>query len=296
MRRKTGFILIGFMSIAMVGLVGFNFLVPVPAPVVKASPMAVVASVVGQVEVRHEGKGRWVEARVGESLSERDEVRSGLFSEAQLHLRGESSVVVTPNTSFVVGGEELKNLSFEVGEGRIQAAIRKDGEREVQFRSKGSDAVAAVRRGEFSLATDGKGTVLVDTTQGEVKLKAKGAEVKIRKGRRSVVLPDKAPSKVLAIPSSVALQVRWPPGKLDATTTQIRGKTNAGAVVLVNGILVRADGLGEFVLNVPLREGANQLVVTSTDVSGKSSRRVSPSIQVDTRPPEVKVDAKGLWK
>ncbi|MBN2494330.1 MAG: FecR domain-containing protein [Deltaproteobacteria bacterium] len=296
MNRRTGLTWVGFNIVLLAGMTALNLLVEPPASGPTTAPLAVVGSVVGQVEVHGVGSPRWEKASVGRMLSEGDEIRSSLFSEVTLYLRDSSSVVITPNTSFVVGADQIEKLSFELGEGRITAAIPESAKKVYLFRSRGSDAVAATKEGEFSLSSDGKGTVTLDTRKGKVKLEAKGKEISVPKGKRSVVLPDKEPSKLMPIPASVALQVRWPSTKLDKTTTKLTGKTEAGAMVLVNGILVRADNQGAFSLDVPLHEGENRLVVTSTGTSGDSARRESPEIQVDTRPPEVRVDAEGLWK
>ena len=78
MRRRTGLILIGFMISAMAGLVVFNVLVPVPTLEVKASPMAVLASVVGQVETRHQGDPGWKSASLGQVLAEGDRLISNM--------------------------------------------------------------------------------------------------------------------------------------------------------------------------------------------------------------------------
>lgn len=297
MSRKTGSVLLGVMWVLLAGLVAFNLLVP-PPRVAQAQPdaSAVVGTVVGQVELRRRDDKRWATAEIGVSLSEGDEVRTGLFSEATLHLRGASSVTVSPNTSFVVGQEQVERSSFELGEGRIVAAIPGESSREFEFRSRGSEAVASAESGEFALVTDGKGTVVVDARRGAVKLRSKGKEVKVTKGTRSVAAPDKPPVDPLPVPASVALLVRWPPSKTDQTRARLTGQTETAATVMVNGILVRADEQGAFAVDVPLQEGSNRLVVSTTDAAGNTAVRQSPEIQVDTRPPDLKVNAEGLWK
>jgi len=297
MSRKTGSVLLGAVGVLVAGLVALNLLVPPPEPVAHAQPAgALIGAVVGQVEV-HRGEGaRWTVAKVGEALADGDEIRTGLFSEATLHLRGASSVTINPNTVFVVGEERVRSSSFELGEGQIVAAIPDEAGREYEFRSRGSEAVASADKGEFSLVTDGQGTVMVDTRRGAIKLRAKGKQVEVVKGKRSVVLPETPPSDPLPVPTTVALEVKWPPRKTVRTKAKIRGTTSAAAIVMVNGIRVRADAQGEFSLDVPLNEGENQLVISSTDTAGNSVVRQSPEIVVDTRPPDLKVDAKGLWK
>lgn len=242
------------------------------------------------------GSSEWAPARLGLPLNEGDEIRTGSFSETTLALPRRSSVVIGPKTSFVVGQDRVQRSTFELGEGSIVAAIPKQTDHSYWFHSRGSEAVATAEQGEFSLQTDGRGTVVIDTHKGEVKVKAEGREVKVAKGARSVVLPKQPPTEPLPVPTSLALQVRWPPAKTDQPKTRISGKTEAAAQVLVNGVSVRADQRGEFQVDVPLREGSNQVVVTATDAAGNSTSQQSPEIRVDTRPPDVKVDAEGLWR
>lgn len=300
MTTRTATFALGANGALLIGLLVFNLVVVPPKGRGDGAPMARIGAVVGQVEIKKQGTKRWVPAKVTEVLQEGDEIRTGLFSDATLHLRGASSVIVSANTSFVVGedigGDQTERSFFELGVGQITAAIPRGTEHEYEFHSKGSDAVASAQQGEFSLTTDGKGTVVVDTRAGDVKLKAKGQEVVVKKGRRSVVRPNKPPSRVMPIPSSVALQVKWPPTKIDRTRTTISGTTTAGTLVMVNGFQVRADEEGHWSLDVPLREGSNRLVVSVTDSAGNSARRESPEIRVDTVPPGLEVDAKDLWK
>ena len=301
MTNRSATVVLGLNGAMLLGLVAFNLLVAAPQGLGVGAPMARIGAVVGQVEIKKQGSKRWVPAKVSEVLQEGDEIRTGLFSDTTLYLRGSSSVIVSANTSFVVGedvvGEDrIERSLFELGMGQITAAIPRGSEHEYKFHSRGSDAVASAKQGEFSLTTDGKGTVVVDTRAGDVKLKAKGKEIVVRKGKRSIVKPNQAPSRVLPIPSSVALQVKWPPTKIDRTRTTISGRTTAGTLVMVNGFQVRADQDGKWSLDVPLREGSNRLVVSVTDSAGNTSRRESPEIRVDTVPPGLEVDAKDLWK
>jgi hypothetical protein len=297
MTRRTASLWIGTNGLALITLGALHaFWPPLPPPAVEQVSRAMVGSLVGQVEVRRQGGQAWAAARLGDLLEEGDEVRTGLFSEASLHLKDAAAVTIDPNTSFVVGREQDRASAFELAEGRITAALAREGQREFMFYARGSDAVASAERGQFSVASDGRGTVVVDTREGEVKLAAKGGEVQVGKGRRSTVLPDRPPAPALPIPPSVALQVRWPALKTDKTSARLSGQTTVGGVVTINGILVRADAEGNFQVDVPLREGQNRLVVHATDPSGNSALRESPPILVDTRPPALDVDAKGLWK
>jgi hypothetical protein len=296
MTKKTSIVII-FINLVLVGaLVAVNFVLTVPKETVTTRATARLGALVGEVHVRKQGQNKWVRARVGDLLKEGDEIRTGVFSEGTLHVQGESSVVISSTTNFVIGKSRIKRSSFELGIGQITADIPKGSSREYRFESRGSDAVASANEGEFNLASDGKGTVVVDARVGNVKFKAKGKEIVVKKGKRSIVLPNSAPSKALEIPKSVALQVKWPSTKTDRKKTTVVGTTSAGALVMVNGIQVRADKQGQFSLDIPLSEGSNRVVVNVTDNAGNSVVEQSPEILVDTKPPAINVDAKDLWK
>ncbi len=283
-------------SLLLGGELLFNIFVPAPAPAVKIPSGATVAGLVGQVEIRRRGAEAWEQASLGLKLAEGDEIRTAQFSEANLSVSGGSALSVGANTSFVIGTEVPKELSFELAVGQIDANIPQDAGRQYLFRSRGSDALAAAEQGDFQLSTDGRGQVTLDTRRGEVSFSAAGKSLRLGKGQRSTVAPGKSPSPAMPIPSSIALQVRWPPSKLDRTSARVTGKTAAGSVVMINGIVVRADNEGNFVAEVPLREGSNRLVVSTTDNAGNTAVQESGEVQVNTRPPRLQIEAKDPWK
>lgn len=281
--------------VLLAGLVLVNLLLEPPRPGTRPARVR-LGALVGQVEVRRDGGKQWRPARLGQQLQAGDEIRTGMFSEATLLVSNTSSVVVSPNSSFVVGSDFVRHSSFELARGQISAAIPATNQRQYQFHSSGSDTVATSRRGEFDMATDGRGTVVVDSHRGQVEVRSQGRKVILRKGLRSTVRPGKPPAPAMPIPNSLALRVKWPPSKLDRTRATVSGRASAGALVMVNGLAVYADANGSFTVEVPLRQGSNRLVVNARDPSGRTVRRESGTIQVDTRPPRVHVNAKDLWK
>jgi hypothetical protein len=297
MRRSTAGWFLGIHGFLLSGLAVFNVVVPLSAPLpVETNAVVHIGAMVGQVQIRRGGAEVWEPVKPGDRFGDSDEIRTGVYSEAILYLRGASSIVVSPNSNFIIGKEVVDRSSFELGEGQITATLKPLDQREYEFSSRGGDAVASAQQGEFSFANDGKGTVVVDNHEGNVKVQSKGKEVVLGKGKRSVVTPERPPSDAMPIPASLALQVKWPAAKLDRVQTTISGKTAAGAMVLVNGVMVRADAEGNFSLELPLRQGSNRLVVNATDSVGNSITSESQEIQVDTKPPDLKVDAQGLWK
>jgi hypothetical protein len=255
-----------------------------------------IGAIVGQVEVCRRDTNQCEVTHFGESLAEGDRIRTGLFSEAVLHLRGNISVVIGHSSEFVIGQEVLQRSSFELGVGHITAGLGTDTNREFQFTSAGSDAVASARNGAFSLSNDGQGTVQVNTLKGDVTLAAQGNKVVVEPGTHSTVLPKQSPSPAMPIPTSVALQVRWPPTKSDLKSATITGVAPPASTVLINGVMVRPRPNGTFSAQVPLQEGSNRLIVNATDSAGNTATRESPEILVDTKPPKLDVNAEGLWR
>jgi hypothetical protein len=298
MTSRPPAILLGINGFLIAGMVAFNLAVPAPTHIRSSSGAAArLGTVAGQVEIRRSAQSDvWTPARPGDELQEGDEVRTGLFSEALLHLRGQSTILVAAGSSFVVGRDQVERASFELGLGQVTAAIAPAGERRFEFRSRGSDAVASTREGEFSLVTDGRGMVVLDSRAGDIELSAAGQTTTVPKGKRSVVSPSRPPGKLMPVPSSLALQVKWPPAKMDRKVTTVSGKAAPGATLLVNGVLARADPEGVFTVDVALEEGSNRVVISATDLAGNTASAESPEIEVDTRPPGIRVNAEGLWK
>lgn len=261
-----------------------------------ALPLARIGSLVGQVEVMKHDNAIWESPQLGQLLREGDAIRTGPFSESVLHLAGKSSVVVSADTEFVVRKDLVQRSLFELGVGRITAAINRSSGREYEFISRGSDTIASTKEGQFSVATDGKGTLVVDNYAGKVKIRKKEKTITLKKGRRSIVKPDEPLGPDISIPTSIILEVNWPPAKLSGASTTVSGETSAGALVRVNGILVRADHDGYFSIETPLREGKNRLVINAVDPTSKLTTESSREIEVDNKPPILEVNAKDLWK
>ncbi|RME26291.1 MAG: hypothetical protein D6806_06535, partial [Deltaproteobacteria bacterium] len=225
-----------------------------------------------------------------------DEIRTGPFSEATLSATGSTTMVVSAESSFHIGELIANRSSFELSTGQVRAAIPDANSREYEFRALDRQAVARSTAGEFDLISNGKDSLLVDTHRGTVDVESRGRKVKVSKGKRSIVKRGAPPSPPMPIPSSLALQVKWPPPKIRRKSTRLQGTTQPGALVSVNGVTTRADASGKFVVVVPLRMGTNRLVVTTTDPTGKTTRQQVKIVEVDTRPPKIKVEYEDSWQ
>jgi hypothetical protein len=271
---------------------------PAAAPAVTPQPQhhgVVAASVVGEVQVRHQGS-TWETLTPQHRLVMGDEIRTGDFSEAVLLGHNGSSLVVSPNTRFTIGADTAQVSRFTLGTGRVAADIRRR-QRTYEFGAGGGEARADTQGGQFSLTADGKGLLGVVTRRGKVGLSAKGKRVVVPAGKQAVVMPGAAPGDPLPIPQDVFLQVKWPSRPTDADTVAVAGRTDTGAQVRIGGQTVQVDPDGHFQVQVPLKEGANHFVVSAVDAAGNARRVESPSIVRQTKRPSLELKTKGsIWE
>lgn len=255
----------------------------------------VAASVVGKVEVRHQG-GNWGPLKPQRRLSRGDEIRTGDFSEVVILGHNGSSLVISPNTRFTIGADTADVSRFTLGAGKIAADIRRR-RRTYEFGSGGGEARADTRGGEFSLTADGKGLLGVVTRRGKVGLSAKGKRVVVPAGKQAVALPGAAPGDPLPIPQDVFLQVKWPKRPTDADTVAVAGRTDTGARVRIGGQTVPVSPDGHFQVQVPLKEGTNHVVISAVDAAGNTRRVESPDLVRQSKRPSLELGNKGsIWE
>ena len=279
MTRTTANLLLGLCGIALLGLITFQFLVPAPSgPAELEAPTGQVLSLIGQVEIMASGTQRWKPIQALTTLREADQMLTGLFSEAVVRTRSEILLTVEASTHLGLKGGDEVSLKM----GQLEASV--PAGQALLVSAQGTDASVLTGAGESRVYSDGSGTVLVDSLRGNVKLLARGRTVLIPGGSRMVLSVGREPLGPTPLPSAISLQAQWPPLKTSSNKVRVTGSTSMGAVVLVNGFLTRVEPDGGFSLEVPLREGANQLMVHAMDPSGVAKSLLSPPIVVDTKP------------
>ncbi len=138
------------------------------------------------------------------------------------------------------------------------------------------EAPAGVERFKFQLATDQQfETLLVEEnlkspafTHGSLKNGSyfwrvssvrDGCEGLASQAQRLELVQDLAPPR---------LEVAFPEQDLDTGQLALRGITEPGARVFVDGTEILPDGLGKFSCGVPLKKGINPIVVEAVDAVG----------------------------
>ncbi|RYZ39603.1 MAG: hypothetical protein EOO71_19495 [Myxococcaceae bacterium] len=239
-----------------------------PKPVEEKRAELELASVEGTVQVRRGTNGVWTEATKGMALGDNDAVSTGNGSYAVL-VNGETfEVRMNPGTAVSVQELTTSVSRMMIDNGSATAVVRGGKRHSFELSAKNSDAKATTGDGTFTMSNNGEDTVRVDTSEGEVQLHGKGNVVIVRKGQQSIVRKGLPASEPTPVPTSLLLKVNLP------TTTQrkpellVKGQTDPGNLVEVNGVMGRVDAMGHFESPVVLKEGVNNVQVRVLGVGG----------------------------
>ena len=263
-----------------------------PAPA-RARVQVEVTSARGEVEYRRGASGAYLPASGGMTLGLEDALRTGAGSSAALSVGSDGTIFLRERTEVSVKQLLVDRSRFRLERGRLAATPGKS-RMKMAVESSGSSAVAEASSGSFAVFNDGHGLVAVVAEAGEVKLSSKGGDAVLAAGEGAQVQGSAAPHRE-AVPRSVLLKVAWPSEKVSRQETMVvRGEADPGASVSVNGRDAQVSADGSFEAEVPLAPGQNRISVSSTDRFGRTAGDAA-LLQVDRKPPPVKVDLEG-WK
>lgn len=239
--------------------------------------------------------GRWELLSKGDPLTLDDRIRTGRDGSAMVRLGNAVQVRLTARTEVTIRELTQRTSRVRIEEGHIVAAVNPSGKTVLRVEAKGSKAVAEARGGSFSMISDGRGQIAVATTAGSVSLTSAGKAVDIQAGETAQVKGSQAPSAPKTIPTSLFLKIQAPGRRLQREkNTEIKGQATPGSLVRVGGNVALADAQGKFKIQVPLREGSNDIEVRVTDHQGQEKVSRLPEITVDTREPTIK-DSQVNW-
>ena len=270
--------------------------VPTPPPVEpEPGPTIALLSTKGNVQTLR--NGTWDTASVGQ-LERDDAIRTDGQGSATVAIGG-SQLVLEQDSQVTVQASSDKVADLQLEKGRVTADLV-DEDVTLRIRAAGSDAVAEAKKGSFSVFNDGRGLVAVASRTGEVKLSSSGGDVVLAAGEQGQVVGPGQPEKK-KLRKAILLSVVWPgKSRTRAQKTTIRGKSEVGSVVTVNGQVVPVSTDGEFSASVPLAKGRNPISVTARDLLGREKTRTKKidrtSPAIDRTPPTVDADTDNLWK
>jgi len=264
-----------------------NTTMPTPTPPDASVPNVkrVVTKVTGKVE-RLGSDGNWQPLAEGSALNANDRIRTKGGARAVLTVDN-SQVVLDENTNVTVSGIAAAVSEVRLKFGRVTADMKSGKGRRLLIKREGSDLVATTPAGRFSMLATKRGDTVVASDEGSVEVTANKKTVTVNQGEQTTVAKGKAPTAPQKIPTSLFLKLYRSYAKSRVKRHVVRGKTLPFARITVNGIPVRVSSTGEFSHIVALKEGYNEVKVTTQMVTGRTkSGRVS--VSVDTSGPKVK--------
>jgi hypothetical protein len=262
---------------------------PPPSPAVEL----VVRRAEGAAELVRPGAARQPLAE-GLRLQAEDVIETGEGATVELSA-GESYEVILEGASRFKVREIAAEISrFRIDDGLVTASVRDDPGRSVVVEAAGG--AASTRGGRMAVAAAGS-RVTVGVSRGQADLAAGGQVVTLRAGQTATAADGRPPGPPVELPRSLLLQVGWPEVReTNRRKLVVKGTTSPGAILTLGGqrVLVGADG--HFTHTVILREGPQQIEAVARDVGGRRERSRSPAVVLDTRPPDTRIDTRGLWR
>ena len=237
------------------------------------------------------------ELKVGDAVSVSDEVLSGAGTSAELSLDG-ASIAIGAETQVQFRGESGDALQFFITGGNVQAS---SSGRALEFLAAGTSGRVRVQNAAARLLSDGSRGLVAYSERGQVYVTNAGQTIALDAGQATRLIAEKAPAKSWKIPASMLLKVSWPKeSELAVRKLKLGGNVSPGALVRVQSGSATTRALasehGDFVIELRLDEGANEVVVQSDDARGKHEL-VKHRIKVDTTPADVGVETSPeMWK
>jgi hypothetical protein len=215
-------------------------------------------------------------------LEPKDRIRTADDARAVLTKPGMFNVELDSGSNLEVKELEEKVSKFMLEEGMISANVVDNPNR--IFEVEAAESVASTTGANFKMTVNKKGLVALGTLKGSVNVEAEGKVIQVDQGFMTKVVKGKTPEDPIKIPSALLLKVRWPKDReLSKRKIVLKGRTQPGARVRIEGKVVPVGNRGRFRQVVALKEGANKLKVESYDVGGNTTTKESPRLFVDTR-------------
>lgn len=208
-------------------------------------------------------------ASPGVELQASDRIRTAPDARAVLLIGRSSQVRLAEGSVVEVRTIDDDGVRLELEGGALQAVVRPDGGA-VRIGHQGRDIVAT--HADFAMGAR-DGLVQIEAQRGEVALTGVDAG-RLVAGETATLVG--AHAEIGPVPEQVLLEVEWPePVATRAERVLLEGITAPGATIRLvpaSGvpIEVRAREDGRFVAEVPLVEGANEVLVEAVDLLGRT--------------------------
>lgn len=279
----------------LVLMLAFVLGAPRAAGAAQLKGVATIGSIKGDVQVQRGGAGSWAAAKDGGLLHPGDRIKTGSESSCVLKWAQGNVLKLTAFTNVSIdtlaknpaAGSEQSSVSMT--NGKAYAHAKKLAGPQSSFEIKTPTAIAGVRGTKLGVGVDADETTSVECLEGVVVVKgAAGGEVVLNQKEKTTVKKNEPPAAPSAMQASeeaafseleeaagMTLDIMQPVGNLttDITPVTIKGRTDPGNTVTVNGNAVTADENGVFTASVDLEEGTNQVKIDAANKKGNVTTR-----------------------
>jgi hypothetical protein len=271
----------------------------------KLNVIATVSSIVGDVQIQKGGQGAWSPAKEGSVVGSGDRIKTGPESSCVLKWNRDNVMKLTAFTNLAVDKLEknpaagAENSSMDLWSGKVYAKAKKLSGPQSSFEVKTPAAIAGVRGTEMSVGMGADDTTNVECLNGMVSVKGRaGGEVLLKTKEKTTIKKDAQPEPPKQLDPAdeqgfdqlkdsvgASLDIIQPSGDLetDKSPILVKGMTEPGGTVTVNGQPVTADDKGGFSAPVNLQEGDNKIKIEASGTKG-SSKSVERNVKFKPAP------------
>ena len=254
-------------------------------------PAFEVAEVAGAVEAVGGAAPRPL-AR-GDRLFEGESIRTGDDGRAVLRGPTGDELALRERVTLEVTSLSRTLTELTLTRGKLRAAPALDTESFAV--SAGSARAIAPGGSRFTVYADARGAAFVASEAGPVKVVGGGGEVTLGARSQTVVEPGARPRDPYPVPDEVFVSVKGPEREQRGARTIVRGVTEPGTTVLVNGVPTQVAADGTFAAPVTLRDGKNPIEVRAEDVAGRE-RTLRDTVNARTTGPPLEADPSRMYE
>ena len=273
-------------------LISINAMILILVFVLLAQSLLVVTRVAqaegarGGVEVQRSGKGDFRALASGQTVAVGDVVRTAKDGQVEFTWADKTRWKLTPNTQLTVAkattntAKGSEDSRFQLNAGKLYVRIVKPVKDGSSFEVQTPSARVWVVGTVFSIAVEPNGATQIETFAGRVEMESGGRRIFVPAGNvatsgppgsNSIVLTKFSGADFLMQPDLVrpTLSARAQPMNKDVI--MVRGTTEAGNTLEINGQRALMLGNGSFARRFTLVPGHNQWKIVATDKHGAVS-------------------------
>lgn len=244
-------------------------------PVPTVEPLhTVVLTTRGKVE-RQVGDTGWQGIKPGDQLLPEESIRTGAGAEVDLQIGDDSKILVAERSKLAVADPTtaVRTLTLKTGRIAVEHQGGSDNQRVLRIQDEEGKVLVSATAARFNVLRNGKSFV-VATETGSVDLNTTRGTTLVQAGEQAIATPNTAPSPAVRISKKLLLKIAATgPGLPQGLCTVVKGKTDPGAELRIDGRSIPINARGFFNVPVPRTAGKNSVSVLTRDVQGRTQER-----------------------